>query len=170
MSRKFITDREIAFINDINKELIQSVIGQSVIYYSISGEHTKINSLYNEAINKTWFYPVEINALVMYDNPSVSSTDFTLDSKFSAEIYFHTKELEERNVSPREGDFIEFGQVVFEITSVTRPQIVFGQVNNKIMTKCVCIPSREGQFQIGNQKDQGIDNTHPVEQSLSINK
>jgi hypothetical protein len=163
MSRKFITNKELAFISKINKELIQDYIGQEVIYYAISEEHTVSHRLYQESVNKVWFSPVRINALVEYDNPGVDTTNFTLDSKYEMSVLFHTDELIERNVKPKEGDFIEFGQVVFEITAVTQPQLIFGQVSEKIMTKCMCKPSREGQMQIHSDSAQFIDNTHPVD-------
>lgn len=161
---KFVMDKEIAFINAINKELIQGVVGQVVHYYAISKEQTHPHRLYNESIRKSWLAPVMINARVLYENEQVSSTGQGQDSKYRAEVYFHNLELVERDVRPREGDFLEFGQVFFEIVSVTEPQLVFGQANNKIMTKCVCVPSREGQFQGGGESGQWIDNSHPVEQ------
>jgi hypothetical protein len=170
LSRKFITDREVKFINDVNRELIQRVVGQTVHYYAISLERTNVHRLYNEAIKKTWSPPVEIDALVLWDNPSVSTTNLGVDSKYSLDVYFHTLELQDRNVVPREGDFVEYGQVFFEITSVTQPQMVFGQINNRIMTKCTCVPSREGQFQAGNQGSEDVDRSHPVEQSIGVNK
>ncbi len=138
-------------------------MGQSVIYYAISEEHSVSHELYRESIKKTWYSPVELNARVHWDNPTVESTGFTLDSKYSLEVYFHDAELVDRNVEPTEGDYIEYGSVVFEITSVTRPQIVFGQANKKILVKCVCVPSREGQMKIHSRDDQFIDNTHPVQ-------
>ena len=166
MSRKFITDREIAFINQVNKELLQQVIGQDVNYYAISVEKSRAHKLYNEAVKKVWSPPVKVNALVLWDNPSTASTAQGLDAKYNCDVYFHTTELNERNVLPKEGDFVEFGQVFFEITSVTQPQIVFGQINNKIMTKCACVPAREGNFQAGNNSSENIDNSHPVSQSV----
>lgn len=166
MSRKFITTKELDYIAEINRELIQEYVGQTVIYYAISEEHTVSHRLYHESVHKTWFSPVEINALVAWDNPGVDTTQFTLDSKYGLDVYFHTRELVERNVKPREGDFVEFGQVVFEITSVTQPQLVFGQVNEKIMTQCRCEPSREGQMQVHGDSAQFIDNTHPVEPAM----
>jgi len=42
------------------------------------------------------------------------------------------------------------------------PQLAFGQANNKIMTKLMGVSSREGQFQVGNSVDEGIDNTTPI--------
>lgn len=170
MAKKFITERERLFIDNINDELIEAVVGQEVNYYAISREHTQVHRLYNEAIKKTWAQPVKINARIMYDNSTVTSTNLGLDSKYSLDIYFHVRELTERNVKPREGDFVEFNQIVYEITTVTQPQMVFGQPYNKLMTKCTCVPSREGQFQIGGKSDENIDNSHPVEQSKAVNK
>ena len=140
-------------------------MGQEVIYYAISEEHTVSHRLYREAIDKTWFSPVRVNARVRWDNPNTLSNNFTQDSQYVAEVFFHTLELEERNVKPKEGDFIEFGQVVFEITSVTQPQLVFGQINKRIMTKCFCVPSREGQMQIHGENAEFVDNTHPINPS-----
>lgn len=163
MARKFITERELAFISRINNELIQKVVGQEVSYYEIDLEKSRVHRLYEEAVEKVWKPPVLVNARVLWDNPSSVQNTIGIDSKYTAEVYFHTNELMERNVSPKEGDFVEFGQVFFEITAVTQPQIVFGQVNNRIMTKCICVPSREGQFQAGNDSSRAVDNSHPIE-------
>lgn len=163
MARKFITQRELDFIARINHELIQKVVGQEISYYEIDIEKSKVNRLYDESVQKVWRNPVLVNARVLWDNPSTKTSNFGVDAQFTAEVYFHKLELDERNVSPKEGDFIEFGQVFFEITSVTQPQIVFGQVNNKVMTKCICVPSREGQFQAGGRSSESVDNTHPIE-------
>ena len=116
MARKFITDKEFAFIEKINKELLQEFVGQEVIYYAISMEHTVSNDLYTESIDKVWFSPIRINARVEWDNSGVSTTSFTLDLQYSLIVDFHTQELTERNVKQKEGDLLEFGQVVFEIT------------------------------------------------------
>jgi hypothetical protein len=165
MARKFITDRAVAFIHRVNRTLIQRVVGQEVIYYAISKENTHTHSLYNEAVQKTVATPVKINARVRWQNDRTGFGSMGADSKYGLEIYFHTQELIDRNVVAKEGDFVEYGQVFFEITSVTQPQLIYGQINNKIMTKCVCIPAREGQFQFGNDSVEDVDNSHPVEQS-----
>ncbi len=170
MSRKFVTERELAFIAAINKELLQDVVGQEVIYYAISLPETQVHRLYNEAVKKTWSPPVKVNALVLYDNQNTVQSNFGSDSKYSVEVYFHTNELVERNLVPYEGDFVEFGQQFFEITSVTQPQLVFGQVNEKIMTKCICVPAREGQFQMGNSSSESVDRSHPVEDPEAVNR
>lgn len=170
MARKFITGRELAFIDKINQELIQWVTGQEILYYAIMRDETQIDELYNEAIQKTWSAPVRVNARVLYGNESTISSNLGQDSQYTLEVYFHTKELRDRNVLPREGDVLEFGQIFFEISSVTQPQPVFGQIQDKLMTKCNCVISREGNFKAGGSTDESIDNSHPIENSQHENK
>lgn len=162
MTKRFITQRELNLIDSLDRELIQHVVGQEVKYYAVSVPETSPHRLYKEAIKKTWSPPVRINARVLWENQNTKTTQMGLDSSYAAEVYFHKKELRERNVQPREGDYLEFGNVVFEITSVTEPDIIFGKIDQKSQTKCVCIPSREGQMQVSSLFGQDVDNTHPI--------
>lgn len=144
----FVTSKEICFFNHIGKELIQRIVGQQVIYYSVSEEHTKSHRLYDEAIRKTTFRPVEMNALILYNEPQQTVGKFSIDTTYTTEMYFHIHELEERNVIPREGDFIKWGTVVYEIEQLTKPQIVYGQINNRVMVKAKCRVARKSQFEV----------------------
>ena len=170
MSYKFVTEREIAFVNAINREVIQHVVQQSVRYYEILLKETNVHKLYRESIKKTWNAPVDIFARVMYGNSTVTTTNFVPDAQFELDVFFHTQELQERNVSPKEGDFIEYGRVFYEITSVTQPQIVFGEINNKIMTKCTTHRAREGQFSAGGSSEESIDRGSMPTNTVVVNK
>jgi hypothetical protein len=162
MSRKFITQRELDFISNTTKELLQGVVEEEVRYYAISLERSQVNELYEEAIRKVWSPPVAIDALVLWGQDATRVARFDLDAQYTLEVYFHKKELEERNVKVHEGDFVEYDGKFFEISSATEPQIVFGQVNNKVMVKCTCVVSREGQFAAG------ADNTRSIRTEKNI--
>ena len=144
----FVGLRELDFFNCITKELIQKIISQKIIYYSVSEKHTNTHRLYDEAIKKTVFTPVEVNALILYNEPIQTSTQFSIDTIYSIEVYFHYNELEERNIIPREGDFVKFGKIVYEIEKLNQPQIVYGQIQNKVMVKAVCRVTRKSQFEV----------------------
>jgi hypothetical protein len=148
MSRLFLSTKEIRFFNSLNKELIQKIVAQKIIYYSVSEEHTQVNDLYKESINKTVYVPVEINARVLYNEPQQTTGQFTIDTKYSIEVYFHMDELEERKIIAREGDFLKFGTVVYEIQKLTRPQITYGLIEQEVMTKAECIVSRKSNFEV----------------------
>ena len=165
ISKKFITQRELDFISNVTKELVQDVVEEEVKYYAIELDRTKVHRLYEESINKVWSPPVRINALVLYDNPNVNFGLYGADDKSSLAVYFHVEELKDRNVSVRTGDFVEYGDQFYEILGATEPQLVFGQINNKVMVKCTCAPAREGQFQAGGDSLRGVDNAVPIENS-----
>jgi len=148
MSRLFVTDKEKRFFDSITKELIQKIICQKVIYYAISDEHTNTHRLYDESIRKTTFRPVEVNALVLFDDPIQNVGEFSIDTVWHIEVYFNVEELKERNLIAREGDFLKFGDITYEIEKLTQPQIVYGQIEKSVMIKSVCRSSRKGQFEV----------------------
>ena len=154
MARFFAGRKELNFVNSITKELIQNIVGQEVYYYSIAADQTKTNDLYNEAIRKTWNEPVKCNALVYYENLNEVVGALPPDSKFRVDIFFHKGEMDERNLSPKMGDFVQFGQIMYEIYSVSEPQIAFGMIEQKVMIKCNCGPARKGQFDPQKQPPQ----------------
>ena len=62
MARLFITPREIDFISDLTKEIIKDVVGQKIYYYRIREDLTDTHDVYEEAENKVFNPPVEIEA------------------------------------------------------------------------------------------------------------
>lgn len=163
MARKFVTEREHNLINRWNRELIQDTSQQEIIYYAISYEDSRVHDVYDEAVHKEYLQPVRINARVEWDQNASTAGGGTLDSTYSCTVFLHHTECIERNLNPREGDFIEFGQVVFEITTATWAKPVYGQMNAKLEHQLTCVTSREGQFKADSVRIDGVDNTHPVE-------
>ena len=163
MARKFVTTRELALIDSWSRELIQGTVEQEIVYWAISVQESSVHDVYDEAVQKAYMQPVRINGRVNFSQEGTRARGGTLDAQYTLEVYLHAQELAQRNVNPREGDFVEFGQIMFEVSSVTRPQLVFGQVNDKIQVKLTCVPSREGQFKADNDTFDGSDNTHPVQ-------
>ena len=60
----FLGKKERDLVKQVNDELIERVIGQEVVYYPISREHTNYHNLYGEAIEKVFLPPVRVYALV----------------------------------------------------------------------------------------------------------
>lgn len=166
MARKFVTTREAGLIDGWIRELVQDFVQQEVIYYAISQEESRVHDVYDEAVYKEYLQPVRVNARVKFNQVATAAKGGALDSNYSLSVQLHPDECRQRNVVPREGDFIEHGQVVFEITTVGYTQPVFGQIDNKIDYELTCVPSREGQFKVDSSRIDGIDNTHPVEHPL----
>ena len=163
MARKFVTTRETALIDSWIRELVQDFVAQEIIYYAISYEGSRVHDVYEEAVLKEYLQPVRINARVRFDQTPTVAKGSSLDSGYEISVQLHSEECRERNIIPRDGDFIEFGQVVFEISSVEFSQPAFGQIDDKLKYELKCVPSREGQFKVDNSRVDGVDNTHPVQ-------
>jgi hypothetical protein len=149
MSRRlFINTKEVNFFNVIAKELIQDIVGQKVIYYAISDKLTNSDDLYGEATKKTVCRPIEVNALVRYNDPDQSVDNFTIDTVYTIEVYFLLDELSERGVAPHVGDFVQYGDSFFEVEQLTKPDLIYGQIDNKVQVRAICRVAREGQFKL----------------------
>jgi hypothetical protein len=126
LGRLFITPREIDLVNDLTKELIKDVVGQKIYYYSISLTKTKINTLYDEAPEKIFENPVEINCFVNYKEPSYNIGKFGVDETQNIEAYIQYRDLVDKGIEIDVGDFFSYGDVFFEITSATKIKELFG--------------------------------------------
>lgn len=154
MSRRlFIGDQEINYFNSIGKELIQEIVGQKIIYYAVSQEYTNDDDLYGEAMTKTTYAPVEINALVAYGEPEQSVTNFSIDTVYSLQVNFLLYELTERHIMPRVGDFVQYGSSFYEVQELTLPTLVYGQIDHKVNARAICRIARDGQFKVKPMKE-----------------
>jgi len=146
MARLFITPREIDFISDITKEVIKDVSGQKVYYYTVREDLTDIHDVYEEAPNKVFNPPIEIEARVEYEPEEIRTNKFGTEEFYTINVFFHERDLLDRDISVRAGDFFSYGDTFFEITSAVIETNVFGQIEHSIGTKVVGKQARLGQI------------------------
>jgi hypothetical protein len=143
----FLGEKERNLVKQINDEIIERVIGQTVVYYPISREHTRFHSIYGEAVQKTFLPPVKVNALVTWQGSKTSAEAFGIDRVTSIEVKFHRRRLtEDQDLYVREGDFVLYGDVFYEIVSLNEAKLLFGQIDHKFEIDAKCIRAREGVF------------------------
>ena len=144
----FLGEKEKNLVKQVNDEIIERVVGQQVLYFPIDIEHTNYHSLYGEAIQKTFLHPVRVYALVEYQGVETTDMDnFALDKATKIKINFHRRRLtEDQNLFVREGDFVRFGEIYYEIVKLIEPKLLFGQPESRFEIQAECIRSREGLF------------------------
>lgn len=143
----FTGKKERDLVKQVNDELIERVIGQQVLYYPISLEHTNFHSLYGEAINKTFLPPIRVYALVEWEGQETSTTNYGVDRRSSLTVHFHKRRLtEDQDLFVREGDFLLYGSFHYEIVTLNEPRQIFGQVDHKMEISAKCIRARKGLF------------------------
>jgi len=144
----FIGKKERDLVKQVNDELVERVIGQQVLYYPISVEHTNFHSLYGEAIEKSFLPPIRVYALVEYEGLETSwMNNVGIDKNASIVIHFHKRRLtEDQDLFVRVGDFVLYGKIYYEIVSLNEPKQIFGQIDHKMEISAKCIRAREGLF------------------------
>ena len=148
MARLFITPREIDFISDLTKEINKDVIGQKVFYYKIRTDLTNIHEVYEEAVTKVFDPPIEIEARVDWDPSEVRTNRFGTETFRTVQTYIHYRDLLDRNLEVKEGDYLSYGDIFFEVTSATFTSLIFGQIEYKTGIKLVCKQARKGQIDV----------------------
>ena len=144
----FLGKKERDLVKQVNDELIERVIGQQVVYYPISVEHTDFHSVYGEAIKKTFLPPIRVYALIEWDGlETTADTSYGLDKKTEITVHFHKRRLtEDQDLFVREGDFVLYGTIHYEIVTLNEPKQLFGQVDHRIEISAKCVRARKGLF------------------------
>lgn len=146
MARLFITERELNFVNDIMKEVVKDVIGQKIYYYSISEIKSRVHDVYEEAPNKIFENPIEIDALVKYSGQEVKTNRFGSEEYYNIECYIQVRDLIDKQIDVQEGDFFSYGDTFFEIIKAPRTDVIFGQIEHKSYITVSGKQARKGQF------------------------
>tara|TARA_R100000388_G_C7243218_1_gene163028 strand:+ start:720 stop:1211 length:492 start_codon:yes stop_codon:yes gene_type:complete len=143
----FTGKKERDLVKKINDEVIERVIGQTILYYPVSLDHTNFHPLYGEAIEKTFLPPVRVHALVEWQGIASTNTNVGIDKRSSIDVFFHKRRLvEDQELYVREGDFVLYGTFLYEILSLNEPREIFGQVDHKMEILAKCTRARRGVF------------------------
>jgi hypothetical protein len=144
----FLGKKERDLVKQINDELIEKVIGQQILYYPIDLETTNFHGLYGEAIKKTYLPPLRIYALIEFNEEATSyEPSVGVDSDSKITVYFHKRRLtEDQDLFAREGDFILYGKIYYEIVKLSEPRKLFGQVGHTFEIAATCQRARRGLF------------------------
>ena len=143
----FLGKKERDLVKQVNDELIERVIGQTILYYPISDVHTDFHPIYGEAIQKNYLPPVRVYVLVEWDETTTTATNYGLDRIYNLTCHFHKRRLtEDQNLFVREGDFILYGEDYYEIITLSEPKQLFGQTEHMLEISAKCSRARQGLF------------------------
>jgi hypothetical protein len=153
MARLFITPREIDYISDLTKEITKDVIGQAIYYYKVREDVSEVHDIYEEATEKIFDPPVEIECRVEWQQNEVKTDRFGYEETSNIQAYLHYRDMIDKGIKIEEGDYFSFGSSFFEITSTKYDKIIFGQVEH--VSGITLIGKRARRGQIDNRKPHG---------------
>lgn len=144
MARLFITERELDLISDLTKEVIKDVIGQRVFYYRVREDLTTVHDVYSESQDKVLDPPLEIDALVEWTSPEVNTGQFGSETRGVVTVMIHQRDILDKGIAVREGDYFSYGPTFYEITSTIPISKIFGQIEHLTGYKLTGKQAREG--------------------------
>lgn len=143
----FLGEKERNLVKQVNDELIERVIGQVIVYYPISREHTNYHPVYGESVQKTFLSPIKVQALIDWEGSKTTAETFGIDRVTSITIKFHRRRLiEDQDLYVREGDYVLYGDTFYEIVALNESKRLFGQIDHKFEVDVKCIKARESVF------------------------
>ena len=143
----FLGEKERNLVKQVNDEIIERVLGQTITYYPISREHTNYHPVYGEAVQKTFLSPIKVQALVEWEGSKTETKVFGVDRVTTLTVKFHRRRLtEDQDLYVREGDFLLYGDTFYEIVTIAESKLLFGQVDYKFDVVAKCIKARESVF------------------------
>ena len=143
----FIDDRTSNFFNSVATELVELVTQQKIYYYAIEGDLTETDELYGESTKKVFRDPVMLYALILYNTPVVQTGEFSTETTYSLKAYLQRSRIEDDlKTRPKMGDYVQFGEKFYEITSVLNPQLIGGLPNFQMGVYIEGVSSRQEVF------------------------
>ena len=144
----FLGEKERDLVKQVNDEVIERVVGQQVLYFPIDIEYTNFHPLYGEALEKTFLPPIRVYALVEFQGIETQYMEGVgLDKITNVTVHFHKRRLtEDQDLFVREGDFVRYGDIYYQIVKLIETKQLFGQIEHKFEITAECIRARDGLF------------------------
>ncbi len=146
MSRLFVTQKELALISDLNKELMKDLVGQFLVYFPISEAKTRNHEIYNESPEKVFDNPIKIPAIVSNEEDPIETNIFGPDYRSKINAFVHYNDLVDNNINIAVGDFVKWGDVYYEISNLVRLRPVMGHEEEMEGFRLECVMARTGKF------------------------
>ena len=144
----FIPKKEIDFIDSVNEELIDEIIGQSVDIYKVSIDNTEEN-VYGESTTKYYEVGFRVNCLIEFET-EITQDEFGADENADIEMYFQRNNLSSGSINfyPEAGDIVDWNNAYWEINGTTEPQLIAGHPEYKHSIKATAHRARLSSLQI----------------------
>lgn len=143
----FLGQKERDYAKQVNDEVVERVVGQTILYYPIDLASTNFHPLYGESVSKSFLPPVRVYALVKWEGQETTTQNYGLDKQTKITVNFHRRRLtEDQDLYVREGDFVLYAEQYFEIVKLIEPKLLFGQQEHKFEITAQCIMARQGLF------------------------
>ena len=119
--------RDISMFRFINRELMQNIISQQVVFYKYNVTTTKVN-MYGESVEgRNFADPVLLFSLIEVTDQTAPVDDFGVGFEWPIKFRFLRDDLVDANLRPDIGDIIMWQNGYWEIDNVNTTQFFVGK-------------------------------------------
>jgi uncharacterized protein YbcV (DUF1398 family) len=126
--------RDVLFVNSINKELLQNIIEQQIGYYKINISDTNVN-IYGESDTKFYYEPVLLNCLIERGDTTTNNDDLGPDSVRTTTFNIFRQDLIDADLEPEVGDIVVWNNDYYEVDNTNDNQFFLGKSPDYAMTQ-----------------------------------
>ena len=122
----FGSNRDFDLLVNINRELLEDIVEQEILYHKLSLEDTDVN-LYGEALEKSFWNAVKLNCLITRGDQVIDIQEFGPDLGREASFAMLRPDLEDVNVVLEVGDIVQWHNDFYEVDTVRENQLFLGR-------------------------------------------
>lgn len=115
-----------SFFRHHNRQLLNRVIAQEVLYYKLSLKETEVN-IYGESKNKMYYQPVLLTCLIEAQEQTSEDADYGKSRTQLNNFRFLRDDLIDLNLYPEAGDIIVWQESYYEVDLIVENQRVMGK-------------------------------------------
>jgi hypothetical protein len=119
--------RDVSMFRFVNRELMQKIISQQVVFYKYNSTTTKVNMYGEASTGRNFADPVVLFALIETSQFEYPVSDFGPDFRWQVTYKFLRDDLVADNIYPEVGDIIMFQNGYWEIDNVSSAQFFMGK-------------------------------------------
>ena len=119
--------RDISMFRFVNRELMQKIISQQVVFYKYNSTTTKVNMYGEASTGRNFADPVLLFALIETSQFEFPVSDFGPDFRWQVTYKFLRDDLVADNIYPEVGDIIMFQNGYWEIDNISSAQFFMGK-------------------------------------------
>lgn len=115
-----------SFFRHHNRQLLNRIIAQEVLYYKFSLKETAVN-LYGESKNKMYYQPILLTCLIEAQEQVSEDAEYGKGRNQQTNFRFLRDDLIDLKLYPEAGDIIVWQESYYEVDLVTENQRVMGK-------------------------------------------
>ena len=119
--------RDVSMFRFVNRELMQKIISQQVVFYKYNSTTTKVNMYGEASTGRNFADPVILFALIETSQFEFPVSDFGPDFRWQVTYKFLKDDLVADNIYPEVGDIIMFQNGYWEIDNISSAQFFMGK-------------------------------------------